>query len=311
MRLIDEFVNRVLTDEGSFVLIDKKDGCKDFKYIQFMQCKVGNGRYIYGFYGWNPDFNISFKNEAELFAIVANGTVYTVQDFLFNIWRDEDRKNLPENHKYFSSERKEQNEYVRNVLFKEFYNNLEVNPIVDEGHLKECQKKARKIRLTSGFGVEPVTIADIFNEQETAKVLCGLIDLKKEAMQHFESNRDVWINNKAEHEKIKELVEVSVGVESWEIEMANGINSVDAMNVTVEFEFNNKKASAKMKPDRILNKLVQRDSFSDYDFTTYSQGEKLLKSLGADERWRSENNLRCEHISKITYGKKELYVKTK
>lgn len=311
MRLIDEFVNRVLTDEDSFVLTDKKEGNKNFKYIQFMQCKVGNGRYVYAFYGWNPDFNTEFKNEAELMAIVADGTVYTIQDYLFNIWRDEDRKCLPKHHKSFYAAKKEKNEYVKNVLFKDFYNSLKVIPVEGEGKLKWCQEKARENILTKGSVVDEITISDMFNEQEIAKSLCGLLDFKKEALQHFEAARDTWLETKAEREKIKELVNASAGVESWEVEISEGLRSVDAVNVSVEFEVNDNKAQGKMKPERIIRKLVECSYFSDYDFATCAQGKEIFKALGVDEGWRSKNHLKCEHISKITYGRKELYVKTK
>lgn len=306
MRLIDVFVNTVLRNEGSFILVDKKAGYTD-TYIQFMQHKVGNGRYVYGFYGWNSDFNVEFNNKPELVAIVADGIVYTVQDYMFNIWRDEDRKNLPENHRFFSDKKKELNDYVRNVIFKDFYDNLKIQPNENEKWLESCLKEARRIRLNKGTDVENTVIDDMFDGEETAKILCGLIDLKEVALRYFESERDYWVEEKTEHEKIKELVNASAGVEKWEIELSEVLRNTSAATVTVEFTVGNTSEQCKIEPQKIIKNLTDCDYFTTYDFPSRVQGKLIFDILGVNDSWTGDNQLKCEHISKITYKKKVLF----
>ena len=100
--------------------------------------------------------------------------------------------------------------------------------------------------------------------------------------------------------------------EDYEMEIAEGIRSVDAKVVTVEFELNGKKESAKMNPDTIIRYMQSNNYFSGYNFVITKRGDELIEKLDA-ATWRGNSNgkelLTCKHITKITYGKKELYVR--
>ena len=124
----------------------------------------------------------------------------------------------------------------------------------------------------------------------------------------MEADREKWISQKSLSEKIRDLMSNPETASDRELKIAEGLRSVNAKTVVVEFEMNGKRASGKMTPLTILSKLRRNDNFDSYDFEVTKQGEEILKDLGAGSYW-SENALRCKHITKITYGKKELYVK--
>lgn len=45
-----------------------------------------------------------------------------------------------------------------------------------------------------------------------------------------------------------------------------------------------------------------------YNFEIVKRGDELIKKLGVKEWGGTENVLRCRNITKIIYGRKELYV---
>ena len=63
-----------------------------------------------------------------------------------------------------------------------------------------------------------------------------------------------------------------------------------------------------MEPDIIIRNLKSKNNFWQYDFVTTKQGEELMLRLNASSN-RDKNALTCKNISKITYKRKELYVK--
>ena len=126
----------------------------------------------------------------------------------------------------------------------------------------------------------------------------------------FQVKQKDWIAKKTIYEKTLELMKTPEIAYEWELAIVNGLRSVDAKAVTVEFEFNEKIASGKISPECIFRILQEYDSFSSYNFETQKQGEILLNYLGAGNYW-SSNRIKCEHIIKITYGKKVLYVRKK
>lgn len=304
---VNDFVDKVLKEDDSFALTKKEPGKKDAWYYQFLQCKVGNGRYVYGCRGYNEEFYLSFDKEPKLVAIVADGVVYIVDAWFFDVWQDVP---LPLNAEHFyRSKIKSVNEYFQDVIFSEFYNGLEPSQLTD-GDCAFCAKEARKIMLSKKSSLDDVKPDSGFSEQDVAKILCGMMNLEEEANKRLEAEKEAWSIEKAKYEKKKEYIDSSFGVAEWELKIAEALRSVDAKNITVEFEYNGKKASEKMNPEKVARVLLESDKFDEFDFATRVQGGQVIKTLGASTSHWDENTLRCEHISKITYGKKELYVKT-
>ena len=317
MSIINEFAKRVLSENGSFSI-----NIEEQRYIdnyRFIQDRVGNARYIYGMYDFNNDsFYSESDTKIQLVAIVADGLIYITDGCFFKLYREE---NLPESVVTMGSFAKAmnvKNDSVNYAIFKEFYNSLPTIEL-DDYILKSCKKEARRYLFThENIGeLESVEFSDVserldelFKEKDYTDILCGFKKVEEIVRQRLEEKKDNWA-------KVKSITETTINyikkyrdndiAFDWEIKMANCLKSVDAKTVTVEFEMNCKTASGKININRFNSVLERNDSFSDYDFTTMKQGELLLKELGADRY--DGTHLCCKNITKITYGKKELYVR--
>lgn len=313
MRLIDVFVEKALNDKGSFEISIKEKSLKDTINYHFLQSNVGKARYIYGMKSWNDEkFYSKVDLKPKLIAIVSEGIVYIVDEFFLGVYNYNQKETwLPKDTKRFDEVVKEINEYVSNKIFVDFYNALDIENITDKYTIEECKKRARNYLFSKepNASFEDEKVNAIFNENDIANSICGFIDIETEANKRLDSKRAEWILKKSINEKIRNLMKDSETAFDWEIAIAEGIRSVDAKTVIVEFELNGKRASEKITPDNIIRILRTNDYFSGYNFKIAKNGNELLKDLGAESGWNSKNAIRCEHIVKITYGKKELYVR--
>lgn len=303
MDLIAEFVKNVMSGDGSFTLTESESPFDTERRYSFVQEKVGNAKFVYGEYGYNGDFYTSLTKKFELVAIVAQEKVYLHNAFFFGVYRGMEQS-LPENVDGLCNFAVSLDECVNSAIFPAFYEELEAVKVSE----KNCREKARSALLTLGnpdFYIAEV-MPQLFEEQDAVKVLCGLMDMEKEAKLRLEKDREEWCKSKSEKEKIRELMATPGVCQDWELAIAAGLKSVDAVNVTVTFEMNGKRATGKMEPIVIDNTLISNDTFSGWNFATATQGEKVIEELGATNHW-GENPLKCQHICKITYGKKVLY----
>ncbi|MFG6378293.1 MAG: hypothetical protein K1W19_08270 [Lachnospiraceae bacterium] len=157
--------------------------------------------------------------------------------------------------------------------------------------------------------IDKVELAPIFNKQDIADIICGSVDFQEETERRLNSDREEWVREKSINKKIREYVDNFEVAPIWEQKIADGIASIEAKTVTVEFELNGRKASAKIDPEIIIRKMVNNDYFMEYDFEIVKRGDELIKKLKVKEWGETENVLRCRNITKITYGRKELYVR--
>lgn len=309
-RLIDQFVEKVLNTTESFMLEAKR--YNDTVYHFFMQCNVGKAKYVYGKYTYgDKNFYINLEERFYLVAIVSDGKVYVVNRYSLEILDNEKVFQLPEDIFLIQDIVEKENKYVESVVFTEFYKTLGEKPITDRDLLQRCVNETRRI-LFAKESIESVpVITPMFNEQDIADSLCGILDLKTEAMKRLEDKKEEWVYKKSFNSKVRELMKNYSVVEDYQIKIAKGLNSVDAKTVVIEFELNGKKASEKIKPNIIIGKMINDDYFCDYDFQTRKAGEILISKLGAaTSKWCSDNErevITCKHITKITYGKKVLY----
>lgn len=112
-------------------------------------------------------------------------------------------------------------------------------------------------------------------------------------------------------ERIKLFVEHPETVlKTYEQHIVDGLHSIDAKTVQIEFLYHGKVTTGKIEREKLLQVVCSNDYFSSYNFTTVKGGEKIIKDLGAG-KWigDKEEVLTCKHINKITYGKKVLYEK--
>lgn len=311
MRLINKFAEEIFKNEGSFTITMQSKNDNISKIYHFIQDKVGKARYVYGCYNYYDDnFYSQLDTKPKLVAIISEGKIYVVDIFFFDIYSyGNDKVILPDNAILLNEYVAKQNEYVSNIVFPDFYTKLETDESTIKEFDKSCKQKARSFLFSKNATLPDIEIKPMFNEQDMANVLCGFMDFDKEINERLNKDKEQWIVKKSMDWKIRALMNNPEAAASWEIEIADGIRSVEAKTVTIEFELNGKVASEKINPDTIIRKMINNDYFGKRDFEITKRGEELIKELGAGT-WRSdENALRCKHITKITYGKKELYVR--
>lgn len=306
MRLIDEFAARVLASDDAFLLQEPK---KQDRWMFFVQGWMGDAKFVYGSYGFNKNFFTELRERPELIAIVAQDKVYVVNTMFLDVWQHEyvEEQWLPENVvDFYRSYIGALNDRLNTVIFPVFYEALESVEV----DIDVCRARARNGMLaadTCRYTKAPFIVAqDGFHAEDAVKILCGFLDADEEAKKRLEEDRDYWCKQKTEYEKTMELIAAGDGAEEWERRMADGLKSVEAVNVTVEFSMNGKTASGKMPPSKIFDNLVKRDNFDYWDFASGVEGKTVLRVLEATDHWR-ENPLKCEHINRITYGKKVLF----
>lgn len=309
-RLIDKFVEKVLNITESFMIETGKSETNK-KYHFFIQSNVGKARYVYGDYSYiNENFNTDLSLNPQLIAIVADGKIYIIDEFKLDVYGED--AELPENVFKLTDIVIKENAYVESVIFADFYKSLKENDVTDEDLLKKCKDEARRVLFAKNPVVNEPTIKNMFSAQDIANSLCGVINLESEAVKRLVADQENWIYKKSYNKKIKELMKNHLIAADYEMEIAEGLRSVDAKTVTVEFELNGKKESAKMNPDTIIRHMQNNDYFSRYDFEVTKRGDELIKKLDA-ATWRGNSSgkevLTCQNITRITYGKKELYVR--
>lgn len=300
MNIIERFRDKVLEDNtDSFEFIDTK--LKYGKQYYFIQSRVGKAKYVYGEYTYNdhnPHARINKK--PDLLAIVADGTVYIVDRYFFGLDIE-----YPENVVLFSDYISKRKECVPQ-LFKEFYEKL------DTLNFDECDfnkntimYEARKL-LFYGEELELSIPEGVIGAQDVANDLCGIKSAESAALEYFEEHIDAYKRGKTRNEEIKRLMNSPETMQKWELEMAEALRDLEANRVTVVFKMNGKTEMDKIKLSELKRLLINRDYFSSYYFSTADKGKKILANLGATS-WRDDNCLRCEHIMRITYGRKCLY----
>lgn len=311
MKLIEKFAEKVFNKEGSFTIEIPHNNEDRNRTYHFLQDKVGKSRYVYGISNyWDANFYAQLDTKPKVIAIVVEEKIYVVDIFFLEIYSyGNDKVVLPDNVLILNDYTAKQNEYISSILFPNFYAKLETDENSIQVSDKSLREKARSFMFSKNADLPDIELKSMFNDQDIANMLCGFMDFNKEVSERFNEDRERWIEKKSTDEKIKSLMENPEISDSWEIEIANGIRSVEAKTVTVEFELNGKAASIKINPETIIRKMINNDYFSGYDFEIAKRGDELINELGAEEWWNNENALRCKHITKIVYGKKELYVR--
>lgn len=304
MTLLEQFKDKVLNTEGSFRL--EWNGW----FYSFMRCTNGNAEYIYREYKFkNKDFseiNLNYK----LAAIVDKNTkvIYVIDEYIFN--RNFNKEFVyPNGCVNFNDYVVEKNKYFQNVLFRNYYDSIEVdiNSVTDEDFINS-QKRAARISILSGNEMVLPKFNNDFTSNDIAKMICGYMNIEDEANERFEYNKGWLIKTKLGNELAKKYITEKSVVKDWEIELARSINNLKANYVNVEFNFNGNVGTEKIDPKYIIRTLINNDYFAGCYFATSKAGDKLLKNLGAANIYNKRDTwLTCKHITKITYGRKTLY----
>lgn len=305
MKIINEFVKHINNGENSFIINGESK-----PKIVCTCATIGKSKFVYANYSYGSATSIQ---KMELTAIVVDETIYIVSDYILDIWRNDDE--LPENVIELSEATKDYN-YRAKSYFQSFYDGLSVEEaqmeeIIKDYNKHDLQQRARRYIL-DGKGQPEISLSEEFiTTDEVRDILAGYEDFEKIVFKKLETDKKSWIKTKAYRAVIKHLMESSTIVKPYEVEICKALNNLNAKTVTVEFNMDGKTATGKVELQQIVRIIINNDYFSDYNFCNGKEGKTIIKKLGATE-WRGKNGnvLTCEHIVKITYGKKVIYTKS-
>jgi len=265
-----------------------------------MQRNVGAARLVYGIKtSIDHSLGSDLLKEPEFIAIWANKKPYIFNYLFFDIstWNGNDW--LPEGSIYATQEVERLTEKIKTEEFKKFYDSLDTTGILFPERASYQMEQARKVILLNNGVVDIGTPSVSFGRADLANILCGFTTLEECAKKNFSA--DAWVQRKAENEAIAQLAE-TIPIEDWERDMAAGLYGLDAKYILVEFTRNGIQMAEKISPSVVQKKLIEKYAFHDYDFASCSRGENLVKTLCPHSE-----KLTCEHITKITYGRKALF----
>ena len=326
--LLKQFKEKVLSTNESFTLKINHSGYRDScRYYHFVQSIVNNVKLIYGSNNYSNEYSYMENDfKFKLCAIVKVNTIYITDEFLFNVYSykyDENKSKLQELKKeqinLFSSYKESVYEQIKETTFKEFYDRLNVsdkvdNILCDNCKLNNYKRNARSIILSDKEIEDFKLDYHILNYDNTyIKHLCNVKNIFDVAMEVFnkEHNKNIILNDKIMREVIKHIIankeKYFTENELNLIKAIKQLKEINCKNVVAEFEFNEKKDSAKISLDRIEQVLVRDDYFTDFYFITNKEGERIYKSLGIN--WNNNKQFKCDKITKITYRSKDVYIR--
>ena len=326
--LLKQFKEKVLSTNESFTLKINHSGYRDgCRYYHFVQSIVNNVKLIYGSNKYGDEYSyMEYGFEFELCAIVKANTIYIKDEFLFNVYNykyDEDKSRLQELKKerinLFSLYKESVYEQIKETTFKEFYDRLNVSDKVDgilfdNNKLNNYKRNAISIILSDKEIEEFRLNYQILNTDYTyIKHLCDVENIFDVAMEVFnkEYNKNIILNNKIMREVIKHIIDNKEKYftenELNLIKAIKQLEEINCKNVVTQFDFNEKKDSAKISLDRIEQVLIRDDYFSKWLFITSKEGERIYKSL--DINYSNDNQFKCDKITKITYRGKDVYIR--
>lgn len=309
MSTLKEFKEKVLSIENPFLLNDGNGK------ILCTKVPVGQAEYIYTMreYLDGKDIVTDIYEKMEMTAIARDGKIYMIKPY--NVMSSP-KEDFPENVYYINDQYMDEvNLQTNKKAFNELYNGLGTASLTED-EVNSCTKDARRILAYKkdinkyisdnlNMNIERISI------QKFVDSLCGVVDLEEFVRQDCESKKDMLIKLKSRMERTKLFVEYPETVlKTYEQRIVNGLHSIDAKTVQIEFFYHGKTATGKIEREKLFHMICTNDYFSSYNFTTVKGGEKIIKDLGAG-RWKGDKEelLTCKHINKITYGKKVLYEK--
>ena len=326
--LLKQFKEKVLSTNESFTLKINHSGYRDgYRYYHFMQSIVNNVKLIYGSNKYGNEYSYMENGfKFELCAIVKVNTIYIIDEFLFNVYSykyDENKSRLQELKKerinLFSLYKESVYEQIKETTFKEFYDRLNISDKVDgilfdNNKFNNYKRNAMSIILSDKEIEEFRLNYQILNTDYTyIKHLCDVENIFDVAMEVFnkEHNKNIILNDKIMREVIKHIIANKENYftenELNLIKAIKQLKEINCKNVVAQFEFNEKKDSAKISLDRIEQVLIRDDYFSKWLFITSKEGERIYKSLGIN--YSNENQFKCDKITKIIYRSKDVYTR--
>lgn len=318
-KLLIDFKEKVLNTDENFMLLNKDN------YYYFMQTRINNNtKLIYANSSYNNNnkyFYMEKKTEFKLCAIISNDYIFIVDKFLFTLYiyeKDNDTMlELNANNIYLFEQYMDiVYDKIKNEVFKDFYNNLEIGNITDNlKDNKELTNEFKKQIIDVMLQDKNINEFNIDNDISVKddmyiKHLCDVINIYEvvENRLNSEHNKQKWTKDKIKRKSIEYIIENKENYftenELNLINVINELSEINCKNVTVEFEFDGKIASEKIELDNIKRKFRNNDTFSSWDFPTNDKGRYLMNRLGIDERY-----FKCDKITRIMYRSKDVYIR--
>lgn len=318
-KLLIDFKEKVLNRDENFMLLHKD------RYYYFMQTRINNNtKLIYGSSSCNEHFYMDKKTEFKLCAIISNDYVYIVDKFLFTLYiyeKDNDAMlELNANNIYLFEQYMDiVYDKIKNEVFKDFYNSLDIGDITDNlKDNKELTNEFKKQIIDVMLQDKNINEFNIDNDISVKddmyiKHLCGVINIYEVVENRLNSNhnKQKWTKDKIKKKSIEYIIENKENYftenELNLINVINELSEINCKNVTVEFEFDGKIASEKIELDNIKRKFRNNDTFSSWDFTTNDKGRALIKELNIT--YDKERYFKCDKITRIMYRSKDVYIR--
>lgn len=322
-RFINDFAQKALETTGGSFKMELEDN-----FYFFLKGAAENCFVIYGTERTknNPELYLDpSDNTMRLVALVTSDQQICIIDpYIFNIFSRDDLK-LSDGIFFLEQAVEEFRKEICDTIFPEYYNNLDISKVnLKDYQIGSTKEDARKTILS--FTQDPDNcqllekydtdaINNLINSQDAINILAGITTLKEFVTENLVSMDENWRNKKLYYNQVQDLMKDMDSVtKSWEREMADGIRTglagIEPKSITVEFSCGGKTAIAKTTIRCLFNRLLNHDYFSPHNFLNTSQAEIMFDMLGVtDCSFHGKPMLTCENISRITYGKKELYVR--
>lgn len=252
MSNLKQFKEKVLSTENPFLL---NDGSAK---ILCVKVPIGQATYVYTMREWldGKEIVTDISDKLELTAIVKENTIYVILPYEIMTKATEE---YPDNMFRIDDEFLEKFKLrIKKEVIDKMYEELDI-PVLSESIEDECKKIARWVLVYKKDIHEYVEMrvnANIgeISIQKFADSLCGIINLEENARDEFKAHQEIWKKIKAETERIKELVlkNPETVLKDYEQKIVDGLHSVDAKTMQVEFLYNGKTATGKVNRDTIL-----------------------------------------------------------
>lgn len=195
----------------------------------------------------------------------------------------------------------------------DLYSDLQENTSLSDPNWLYYASEAARKNLLQGFDLDEAEKKAVLEKsltistQDVVNDLSRVKSLKSLVYDKFLEDQEYFMNLKSAYKHIKAMCENGTAdVEDYELQIAAALKDLKAVNVIVTFTVSGKSAEIKVSLSILKWKLLAKDYFSNYNFSPDKAGRDLFDHLGIDPYG---GLLRCDKISKITYGKKTLFEK--
>lgn len=279
-------------------------------YISLFKVPVGKAFYVYGEYGYSPNFNEDTKLQYSLVSIVADSTIYIKDLYFFGIYslNERDRGSvgvmLEEYYKKLDEQLEER--------YQKWYETLPANTKLTQAKVDECINSARALLVKSGSANmhendAPIRNATIASNEDAISLLTGSITCDEIFEKWTDKNRSYYENLKAVFKKTSELAETGVGLSEKEMELANAIRDLNVKFLAVEFEHDGVCDIGKVSLKSVQDVIVNGSFSASSEFSTYTEEERIRQKFMGN-RW---TNIPFSYISRVISRGKTVWERSK